>query len=99
MGKKTSKGKRDYDREYREYGSKPEQRKRRSERTMARRECIRKGKCKKGDDREVHHPDATKKGSLGKRTKVISKKKNRSMNRHKKGEKQDHSKRGKRKGK
>lgn len=66
--------KRDYDKEYAEYHSKPEQIKRRSQRNKARR----KAGLKVGDPREVHHVGSNRKGPLGNKTKVISKKKNRS---------------------
>lgn len=56
----------------------PEQVARRVERNRARREAIRKGLVKKGDNLEVHHIDAPRKGSLkGVKTKVVSRAENR----------------------
>lgn len=58
----------------------PEQVKRRVARNKARRKAIREGRAKKGDGKEVHHVDAPRKGSLdGCKTKVVSKKTNRSI--------------------
>lgn len=72
--------KRDYKKEYRDYHGKPEQRKRRGERVQARRDAVKAGRVKKGDkSKEVHHPNAKRTGSLGKKTKVISKKANRKI--------------------
>lgn len=66
--------KRDYDAEYKAYHGTPEQRKRRSQRNKARR----KAGLKKGDPREVHHVGNNRKGDLGSKTKIISRKSNRS---------------------
>lgn len=68
---------RNYRKEYDDYHGKPEQKKRRAERNRARAKAVKEGRVRKGDGREVHHPDAKRKGSLGKRTRVISKAKNR----------------------
>ena len=46
---------RDYKREYEQYQSKPEQKKRRAQRNAARRKLERLGKVKKGDGKDVHH--------------------------------------------
>lgn len=69
---------RDYRKEYDEYHAKPEQKKRRAARNKARREAVRSGRVKAGDgSKEVHHPGASRTGSLGKKTSVISKTRNR----------------------
>jgi hypothetical protein len=70
--------KRDYKKEYREYGGTPEQKKRRAARNAARRKAVKKyGKAKlKG--KEVDHVGSHRTGDLRKvRTRVISKAANR----------------------
>ena len=75
---KTDMVKRDYEKEYRDYGGTPEQIKRRAQRNQARREAIKDGKVKKGDGKEVDHVNAPRTGSLdGVQTRVISKTANR----------------------
>lgn len=70
---------RDYKKEYKEYHGKPEQIKRRSERNQDRRAAEKKGLVHKGDGREVDHLGNDRKGTLSNRkTKVVSKKTNRS---------------------
>lgn len=69
---------RDYKKEYREYHAKPEQKKRRAERNRDRAAAEKAGKVRKGDNKEVDHIAAPRKGSLaGSRTQVISKAANR----------------------
>ena len=69
---------RDLRKEYDEYHSKPEQKKRRAERNAARRKAVEAGRVKKGDGKEVDHINAPRTGSLdGVPTQVISKKANR----------------------
>lgn len=76
--KETHMVKRDYDKEYRDYGGTPEQIKRRAQRNQARREAIKAGKVKKGDGKEVGHINAPRTGSLENvPTRVMSKKANR----------------------
>lgn len=70
---------RDYRKEYDSYHGTTEQKKRRAQRNKARRKAIREGRVKKGDEREVHHVGAKRKGKLPKKTRVISKKSNRKM--------------------
>lgn len=71
--------KRDYKKEYNSYHATAEQRKRRSQRNQARAKAIKAGTAKKGDGKEVHHVNAPRKGSLaGTKTRVVSKKYNRS---------------------
>lgn len=70
--------KRDYDKEYREYHAKPEQKKRRADRNAARRKAEKKGLVKKGDKREVDHTGSHRTGRLNKvKTKVVSRAANR----------------------
>lgn len=68
---------RDYKKEYAEYQGTSEQKKRRAQRNKARREAIREGRARKGDGKEVGHIGQNRKGKLGNRTKVISKRANR----------------------
>ena len=70
--------KRNYRKEYDEYHASEEQKTRRAQRNAARRKAMKEGKVRKGDDKEVDHTDANRKGKLNnKKTRVISKKKNR----------------------
>ena len=70
--------KRDYPKEYRDYGGTPEQIKRRTQRNKARNEAVADGKVSKGDGKEVDHINAPRTGSLdGVPTRVISKTANR----------------------
>lgn len=70
--------KRDYKKEYAEYHGTSEQKKRRAERNKDRRAAERSGKVRKGDNKEVDHVNAPRKGSLaGSSTRVISKTANR----------------------
>jgi len=80
-------GKRDYKRENKEYNSKPEQRKARSERTMARRDAIKDGTVSKGDGKDLAHKQAVSKGGGFEKTnlKAESKSSNRSFARNKDG--------------
>lgn len=69
---------RDLKKEYDEYHSKPEQKKRRAERNAARRKAIEAGRVKKGDTKEVDHINAPRTGSLEDvPTRVVSKAVNR----------------------
>ena len=61
--------------EYDAYHGTKEQKKRRAQRNKARR----KSGLKVGDSREVHHVGASRKGSLPKKTRVVSKKTNRKI--------------------
>lgn len=73
MAKQT----RNYPKEYRDYGSTEEQKKRRAQRNKARRAAMKKGLVKKGDGKEVDHVGMNRKGPLGNKTKVVSKTTNR----------------------
>lgn len=70
-----SKRKRDYKKEYKDYHSKPTQRKNRSKRNQARR----KMGLKKGDPKEVDHKKPLSKGGSNKKSnlQVVSRRKNR----------------------
>ena len=68
---------RDYRKEYDSYHGSPEQKKRRAERNKARRKAMKNGTVKKGDGKEVDHVGMNRKGSLGSKTRVVSKKTNR----------------------
>lgn len=69
---------RDLAKEYREYGSLPEQKKRRAQRNAARLKAIEQGRVKRGDGKEVDHIDAPRTGSLENvPTRVVSKAENR----------------------
>lgn len=69
---------RDYEKEYREYHAKPEQKKRRAQRNAARRKAMKEGKVHKGDGKEVDHLGSNRKGKLdNSRVKVVSKAANR----------------------
>ena len=69
---------RDYKKEYREYHSKPEQKKRRAGRNRARRIMTMLKKVRKGDGKDVHHKDGNAKNNSRKNHRVESKKTNRS---------------------
>tara|TARA_R100001079_G_scaffold20339_1_gene10213 strand:- start:55315 stop:55536 length:222 start_codon:yes stop_codon:yes gene_type:complete len=69
---------RDYKKEYREYHSKPEQKKRRAGRNRARRIMTMLKRVKKGDGKDVHHKDGNPKNNSKKNLRVESKKTNRS---------------------
>ena len=68
---------RDYEKELKWQAS-PEQKKRRAERNRARAKAMKKGLVKKGDGKEVHHVGNNRKGALGSKTEVVSRKENRS---------------------
>jgi hypothetical protein len=69
---------RNYKKEYKEYHATEEQKERRAERNKDRRAAERSGKVRKGDNKEVDHVNAPRKGSLtGSATRVISKTANR----------------------
>lgn len=69
--------KRNYKKEYKDYHGTAEQKKRRAQRNKARAEAKKKGTVKKGDGKEVHHVGNNRKGKLGSKTRVVSKKTNR----------------------
>ena len=69
---------RDYKREYEQYHSKPDQKKRRAGRNRARRIMTMLKRVKKGDGKDVHHKDGNPKNNSKKNLRVESKKTNRS---------------------
>ena len=69
---------RDYKREYEQYHSKPEQKKRRAGRNRARRIMTMLKRVKKGDGKDVHHKDGDPTNNSRKNLRVESKKTNRS---------------------
>ena len=73
-------GKRDYKREYEKYHGKPQQRKNRSKRVLARRKMEKEGRVSKGDGKDVGHKKPLSKGGSNSRgnLKVQSRKSNRS---------------------
>lgn len=71
---------RNYRKEYDEYHGTAEQKRRRVARNRARRKALREGRVRKGDNKEVHHVNAPRKGSLDRvKTRVVSKKTNRKI--------------------
>lgn len=68
---------RDYRKEYDSYHGSEEQKKRRAQRNKARRKAMRRGTVRKGDGKEVDHVGKNRKGPLGSKTRVVSKKTNR----------------------
>lgn len=69
---------RDYAKEYAQYHAKPEQKKRRAQRNAARAAAAAAGKVHKGDNKEVDHIGANRKGALNnKKVRVIGKRANR----------------------
>jgi hypothetical protein len=65
------------------YNSKPEQKKRRAMRNKARRTMIRKGKAKKGDNKDVAHLDNNPRNNKSSNLRMQTKAKNRSFARTK----------------
>ena len=76
---------RNYRKEYDNYHSKPDQKKKRAQRNAARDVMEKEGKVKKGDGNDVGHKKALAKGGSNKRSnlKVTSAAKNRSFKRTK----------------
>ncbi|MDE1462103.1 HNH endonuclease [Spartinivicinus poritis] len=73
---------RDYKKEYKEYHSKPEQKKRRAMRNAARRLMIKKGLAKKGDGKDVDHKDRNPLNNSIKNLRTTNQKKNRGWRKH-----------------
>ena len=70
---------RDYQKEYRTYHAKPEQKKNRAQRNAARRELIKAGQVHKGDGKDVDHKKPIRSGGSNARSnlRVTSASKNR----------------------
>ena len=81
----ATKMRRNYRKEYDNYDSKPDQKKKRAKRNAARRMMEKEGKVRKGDGKDVAHKKPLSKGGSNKRSnlKVTSKSKNRSFKRTK----------------
>lgn len=75
--------KRNYKKEYANYHGTAEQRKKRSNRVMARRKLMAEGKVKKGDGKDVDHKNGNALDNSRKNLRVQPKKKNRSYARTK----------------
>lgn len=67
--------KRNYKQEYREFHSRPEQKRRRALRNRARRRALRQGLVRKGDGKDLHHPN----GLHSDRVVVMDRSRNRGM--------------------
>ena len=78
--------KRDYKHEYRTFHGKAEQRKKRSNRVLARRKMIKKGKASKGDGKDVDHKDGNALNNGDSNLRVRSVRSNRADNKHRLGE-------------
>ena len=65
------------------FDAKPEEKKKRVNRNLARRRALRAGRVRKGDGKDVHHVDGNALNKNG-RTKVVSASTNRSFKRNKK---------------
>ncbi len=76
---------RDYKSEYKNYHSKPKQKKRRAQRNASRRKMMESGAVKKGDGKDVHHKDNNPSNSKRSNLSVQSKSANRSYPRNKRG--------------
>lgn len=70
---------RNYKKEYANYHSKPEQKKKRASRNTARRRMAAKGRVSKGDGKDVHHKNGNPRDNRSKNLSVTSKSKNRSF--------------------
>ena len=77
-------GKRDYKRENELYNSKPEQRKNRSERTVARNQANADGRTSKGDSTNLDHRVPLSKGGTSAKSnlRVVSESRNKSFSRN-----------------
>jgi hypothetical protein len=73
---------RDYAAEYRNYHSKPKQKKNRAARNAARAAMIKRGKVKKGDGKDVTHKDGNPRNNSSKNLGVLTASKNRSYRRN-----------------
>jgi hypothetical protein len=78
--------KRDYKHEYRTFHGKAKQRKKRSNRVLARRKMIKKGKAHKGDGKDIDHKDGNALNNGDSNLRVRSVRSNRADNKHRLGE-------------
>jgi len=74
---------RDYEKEYKNYHSRPEQIKKRASRNAARRAAVKSGKVKKGDNLDVHHRNGNPLDNSKSNLQAVHKSKNRSFARTK----------------
>jgi len=74
---------RDYEKEYKNYHSRPEQIKKRASRNAARRAALKSGKVKKGDNLDVHHRNGNPLDNSKSNLRAVHKSKNRSFARTK----------------
>ena len=79
------KKKRDYDREYKNYHSRPEQKLNRAARNKSRNELKKQGRVRTGDGMDVHHVDGNPRNSKKSNLRIVPKRKNRSFSRKKGG--------------
>lgn len=85
----SSSNKRNYRKEYDNYHGKPAQRKKRSNRVMARRKLAAEGLVKKGDGKDVTHKNGNAKDNKRSNLGVQAKSKNRSYARTKSAKKKN----------
>jgi hypothetical protein len=76
---------RDYQQEYQNYHSSPQQKKRRAARNKARRQMIKDGKARVGDGKDVSHKDNNPLNNKSSNLKMLEQSKNRSFARTSKG--------------
>jgi hypothetical protein len=74
---------RDYKKEYKNYHSKPEQKKKRASRNSARAAMVKAGKVRKGDGKDVDHKNGNPRDNSKSNLRVQPKSKNRSFARNK----------------
>ena len=70
---------RDYKKEYENYHSRPEQKKKRASRNAARRAALKSGKVKKGNSLDVHHRNGNPMDNSLSNLRAVHKSKNRSF--------------------
>lgn len=75
---------RNYKREYANYQSKPNQKKRRASRNTARNRALAKGTVRKGDSKDIHHKDGNPRNNSKRNLVAKSRSANRSFARNKK---------------
>lgn len=81
--------KRNYKKEYKNYHSKPEQKKKRASRNAARSKMVASGKARKGDGKDVAHKNGNAKDNRKSNLTMQSKAKNRSYARTKSARKKN----------
>jgi|6_EtaG_2_1085325.scaffolds.fasta_scaffold05687_5 hypothetical protein len=81
----TYKRTRDYEKEYKDFHSKPEQVKNRMGRNRANYAMKKAGKIKKGGNKDVHHKDGNPRNNTPSNLKIVASGKNRSNNKKRSG--------------